>query len=263
METEVKKIIGDKKGILLSVFIIFLITLIALIIVVIFNKIEYRKHIGQEFRNTITVSGEGEIFAKPDLAMVNFSVISEEKTVNEAIQKNTEKMNAIINFMKVNGIEDRDLRTIAFRIEPRYEWRNGNNEVFPRQNRRVLVGYEVHQTLEVRIRNMEKIGVIIQGGTDLGANQVGSLQFTVDDKDELKNQAREQAIKMAKEQAKVLTDQLNVRIVRIVNFSENYHQPFIPRAEVMREAMPVPMLPEIEPGEEKIQVIVHITYQIK
>jgi len=255
MESEIKKIIGDKKNILLSVLTIFFIALIVLTVVVIFNKIEYGKYIGQEFKNTITISGEGEVFARPDLAIVNFLVISEEKTVNSAMQKNREKMNAIIDFMKANEIEERDLRTIAFRVEPRYEWH---------RNRRVLVGYEVHQTLEVRIRNMDKIGTIIQGGTDIGANQVGSLQFTIDNKDGLKNQAREQAIQTAKERAEMLANQLNVRVVRIVNFSEDYHQPIIPGADVIREAMPVaPMPPQIELGEEKIQVIVHITYQIK
>lgn len=267
MESEFKKTIKDKKDILLVVFTIFLITLIALVLVIISNIIEHRKYIGQELqpRNTISVSGQGEVVAKPDLVIINFSVISEAKTVNNAMQENSQKMNAIINFMKENGIEERDLRTIAFRIEPRYEWHN-NEIIRERKERRVLVGYEIIQSLEVRIRNMEKIGTVIQGATNFGANQVGSLQFTIDNKEELKNQARGQAIEKAKKEAKILADQLGVGIIRIVNFQENYDRPFISFPGIaMPEARQDIALtpPEIELGEEKIEITVHITYEIR
>jgi uncharacterized protein YggE len=267
MESELKKITLGQKNILLTIFVVFSVALTALIIVATLNKVEYREYIGQEFeaKNTITVSAQGEIFAKPDLAIVNFSVVSERKSVDEAMKENTRKMNAIIDFMKGNGIEDRDLRTIAFRVEPRYEWHNGDR--FHHRDRRVLVGYEVHQSLEVRIRDMEKIGVIIQGGTNLGANQVGSLRFTIDNQEGLKNQAREQAITKAKEKAEILASQLGVKLVRIVNFSEDYRRPFIPPFDFgVREVMaPAAELapPEIEIGEDKIQSFVQITYEIR
>ena len=123
-ETAKSKIMKNKKDLLLTILSVFFIFSIVLVLVFIFNKIEYRKYIGQEFeiRNNITVSGEGRVFAKPDLAIVNFSVISEAKTVSEAMENNTQKMNRIISFMRENKIEDRDLKTIAFRISPRYEW---------------------------------------------------------------------------------------------------------------------------------------------
>ena len=159
MGSKLREILGDRKQVLLVILSIFFVFLTVLVFVFILNKIEYGKYIGQEFeaRNTITVSGQGKVFAKPDLAVVNFSVISEAKTVNKAMQENTEKMNRIISFMKENEIEDRDLKTIAFRINPRYEWRD--NEIYRRRaDRRVLVGYEVRQSLEVRIRDMEKNG---------------------------------------------------------------------------------------------------------
>ncbi len=265
MEENLKKFTKNEKSFLLTIFTIFSIALIALIVILALNKIEYRKYIGQEFeaRNTITVSAQGEIFAKPDLAIVSFSVVSEAKTVGKAMQENTQKMNAIIDFMKENEIEDRDLKTIALRVNPRYEWHD--DEIHHRRDRRVLVGYEVRQSLEVRIRDMGKIGVIIQGGTDLGANQVGSLRFTIDDKEELKNQAREQAIEKAKEKAKVLAAQLDVRLVRIVNFREDRYRPITPRHGFDMEVM-APMAegaPEIKIGEDKIQTFVHITYEIR
>lgn len=123
MKEKLKEISKNEKSFLLIIFTIFSVSLIALIVALTLNEIEYRKYIGQEFeaRNTITVSGQGEVFAKPDLAIVSFSVLSEAKTIATAMQENTQKMNGVIHFMKENGVEDRDLKTTTFRVNPRYD----------------------------------------------------------------------------------------------------------------------------------------------
>jgi len=242
---------------------VFLITLTVYTAVAIQNKIKEGRYIGQEIeaKNTITVSDKGEIYVKPDLALTTFSVINEAKTVTEAINKNTEKMNAIINFIKDQGVEDKDLKTTSFNIYPRYEWYEKIGIPPYSQGRRVLVAYEVRQSLEVKIRDMEKIGDIIQGATDAGANQVGELQFTIDNLDEFKKQAREQAIEKAKTKAKELASQLGVKLVRITNFSE---RGVVPRYYELEKAvgMEVEEAPQIQTGENKIEVTVTITYEI-
>ena len=264
MKYKLKEILGDSKSVLLVTLSLFFIFSTILISVITLNKIEQGKYIGQEFeaKNTITVSGKGEIVIKPDLAVVNFSVISEAASVDLAMAENTEKINSITGFMKNSEIEERDLKTTSFRINPRYEW---HNEIIGREERRVLVGYEVYQSLEVRIRDMEKIGAIIQGGSELGANQIGSLQFTVEDRESLESQARKIAIKDAKEKAEILSDELGVRLKRIVDFSEGeYNRPFRSK-EMSFES--IGMLsaetPEIEVGENEIIVRVNITYEIR
>lgn len=251
------------------VLVIFLIALTVSTVVGIQNKIKEGKYIGQDVvaKNTITVSGTGEVYAKPDLCLTTFSVRNEAKTVVEAMTENTENMNAVINFMKTQGIEDKDLKTTSFNIYPRYEWRETEVEIWPPQpeGKRVLVGYEITQSLQVKIRDLDKIGDIIQGATDAGANQVGSLQFTIDDQDELKKQAREEAIKEAKEKARELAGQLGIELVRITNFSESGTVPFryydyaLPKAVAIEEEAAAP---QIETGENKIEVAVSITYEI-
>ena len=130
----------------------------------------------------------------------------------------------------------------------------------------MLVGYEVTQSLEVKIRDMAKIGDILQGATDAGANQVGDLQLTVDKQDELKKQAREEAIKKAKARAQELASQLGIKLVRIVNFSEGVSVPYYydyalkEAAGMGGETAPSP---QIETGENKISVTVTITYEIR
>lgn len=252
--------------ILIVIVAVFLITLTVYTAVAIQNKIKEGKYIGQEIeaKNTITVSDTGEIYVKPDLALTTFSVTNEAKTVTQAINKNTEMMNAVIDFMKDQGVEEKDLKTTTFNIYPRYEWYEKIGIPPYPQGRRVLIAYEVRQSLEVKIRDMEKIGDIIQGATDAGANQVGDLQFTVDNLDEFRKQAREQAIEKAKTKAKELASQLGVKLVRITNFSESGVVPYYP----FEKAVPMEAMGageealQIQTGENKIEVTVTITYEI-
>jgi len=212
--------------------------------------------------NTITVSDTGTVYAKPDLAIASFSVVVEAKTVAEAMADNTKKMNAVVSFMKEQGVEDKDLKTTNFNINPRYEWYD-SDQYYP-SGRRVLVGYEVTQTLQVKIRDMEKIGSIIEGGTSAGANEVSDLQFTIDDEDELKNQARTEAINKAKTKAETLAKELGINLLRISNFSESGVVPYF--YTMQEAAAPAGMgggeTPSIQTGENKIEVTVTITYEI-
>ena len=134
----------------------------------------------------------------------------------------------------------------------------------PAPRKRILIGYEIRQTLQVKIRNLEKIGEIIQIATLAGANQVGNLQFIIDDQDEFKKQAREQAINKARDKAEELAKQLGVNLVRIINFNESSASP---RFYGLQRGMAIELeaveeAPQIETGENKIEVNVTITFEI-
>ena len=247
---------------LLIILTVFLLALTVYTVVIIQNKIKEGRYIGQEIesKNTITVSGTGEVYAKPDLALTSFSVITEKKEIAEAMAENTTKMNTVIDSIKEQGVEAKDLKTTKFNIYPRYEWQK-ETQFYP-NGRRILVGYEVRQSLEIKIRDMEKIGTIIQKATNAGANQVGDLRFTIDDEDEIKKQAREQAIDKAKDKAKELASQLGVKLVRIVNFNK---KGIVSRYYAFEESVAMDAgdeAPQIETGENKIEVNVNITYEI-
>lgn len=249
-----------------SILTLFLIVLIVWGAVDIVNKIREGKYIGYgiEAKNTITVSDSGEVYAKPDLAIIDFSVVTEAKTVAEALSDNTAKMNAVIESVKGKGVDTKDIKTTVFNIYPRYEWqRETVCSIYPCPEKRVLAGYEVTQQLEVKIRDLSKTGDIIQGATDAGSNEVGSLYFTIDKEEDLKKQAREQAINKAKSKAEELADQLGIKLVRIVNFSESGVFPYY--APMYKEAAGLgggEATPQIETGENKIEVTVSITYEI-
>ncbi len=246
-------------NVFLAVLIIFAVALTVSTIVGIQNKIKEGRYIGQEIetKNTLVVSGRGEVYGQPDLALISFAVVSEAKTVAEAMAQNSQKMNAVIAFVKNQGVEDKDLKTTTFSLRPRYEWREGD--------KRQLVGYEARQELEVKVRAMDKIGRLIEGATATGANQIGDLQFTIDNREELERKAREEAVKDAKDRAKELASLLGVNLVRITNFNEEsqvsrpYALESLAAVDDMKEAVEAP---QIETGENKIEITVSITYEI-
>ena len=252
---------------LFAVVLLFLIALTILVSVDIANKIRQGQYIGQNIENksTITVSGEGEIYSKPDLALIDFSVRTEDKTVSGAMNTNSSKMNGVIEAMKKEGINKKDLKTTSFNIYPQYEYVKSKEteQIYP-YGKRVLVGYDVNQSLEVKIRDLSKVGQIIQKATDSGANEVSNIRFTIENKDELKKQAREQAIKEAKSKAKDLASQLGVKLVKIIGFSENANQPVYYNRNIAKGAAGSESneTPQIETGENKIVVDVSIVYEI-
>ena len=248
----------DLISILIVVVGLFLLTLTVSTIFDIQNK-------ATETKNTLVVTATGEVYAKPDLALATASVITEAKTVAGALKDNTEKMNAVIDFIKGQGVEDKDLKTTNFNIYPRYEYKAVETDIYPYPpGKRVLVGYEVSQSLQIKIRDLEKIGTIIEGATNAGANEMSDLQFTIDKEDDLKNQARDEAISEAKTKAKELAKQLGINLIRISNFSESGVMPYY---YGLKEAAPMGIggggeTPQIQTGENKIEVTVTLIYDI-
>jgi len=255
--------------ILAVVFILFLLAVTVSTAVGILNKIKEGKYIGRnpEAQNTITVSDTGEIYTKPDLGLITFSVKTFAKTVVEAMTENTEKMNAVIEAIKKQGVEAKDLKTTSFNIYPQYDYVYSPAEIqiypYP-PGKRVLTGYEVRQSLDVKIRNLAKTGDIIQKATDAGSNEAGDLVFIIDKEDEFKKKARVEAINKAKTKAQELAQQLGVKLGKITNFNENVYYPYRTGYELENMAgKGAAPSPRIETGENKISVTVSITYEIE
>jgi len=216
--------------------------------------------------NVITVTGAGEIYAKPDIGIVSFAVVNEAKTVAEAMAENTKHMNAAIEAVKSQGVEEKDLKTVGFNIYPRYEWREKTTIPPYYEGERVLAGYEVRQSLQVKIRDLTKVGNIIQEATKAGANEVSDLQLTIDKEDELKTQARAEAIEQAKSKAKELASQLGIGLGRIKSFSESGYEPIYYRTDYAKAESAAGMggaAPDIQTGENKIEVNVVIVYEVR
>ncbi|MEK7606521.1 MAG: SIMPL domain-containing protein [Patescibacteria group bacterium] len=254
------------------------------------NTFKENKYIGGGVPagNVITVSGEGEAFAIPDIAEISLEVVAEKATVAEAQEEVTTKMNAIIAYLKDQGIPERDIKTTNYSSNPRYEWHDGpvplpavmmeggsaggasdammSYPYYDGGDNRVLVGYEVRHSITVKIRDTEKAGTIVAGVGDLGATNMYGPNFTIDDEDALMREAREDAIQDAKEKAEQLAEDLDVRLVRIVSFSENgggYYPMYRGLEMAAYDEASVKVAPELPEGEQTVNAYVSITYEIR
>lgn len=209
---------------------------------------------GLKSKETIIFFGEGKAIGIPDVASVNFSVITEKMTAKEAITENAEKMNDIINFVKESGIDSKDMKTQVFVLTPRYDWI---------KRERIFKGYELTSTLAVKIRDLEKLSGIIDGIVLRGADKVGNIQFVLDDPEKLKEEARVKAIENAKEKAQSVAVATGLKLGKIVSFSETGVLQPIPR--YFNEAMRLEgdVAPEIEKGSLEIQMNVSLTFELK
>ncbi len=225
---------------------------------------------GTTATNTITVSGEGEVFAVPDLATFSVSVEEKAKEVKDAQKVATEKSNAILAALRAKGIADKDIKTTAYNVYPNYQWLQEpcTSRGYCPPGEQKLDGYTVSQSIEVKVRDTDAAGEILASVGSLGASNVSGLSFTIDDEDKLQADARAEAIADAETKAEELADQLGVKIVRIVGFSENGGG-YTPPMYLKREAMAMDSAaanapaPELPMGENKIASSVSITYEIQ
>lgn len=215
-------------------------------------------------QDRFSVVGSGTVYAKADIANIQVGLKTKtHKTAAEATKESTEKMNKISAELTKLGVEDKDVKTANYTLSPVYNWTNNKGQE--------LVGYEVTQTLTLKIRDLAKIGDIIAKTTEQGANQVGNISFTIDDEFALKNQAREIAISKAKEKAELIAKQSGMKLGEVKSVYENSDPIAYPtaysNAKIMLESASDQAAglsaPEIQSGQNEIRVEVTLVYEIK
>lgn len=216
----------------------------------------YRNGGATNISQTVSFTGEGKVKAAPDTAKVSIGLITEGKDSISVQNENSGKMNKVINYLKKEGINSEDIKTADYSLSPKYEYNKGKS---------TLVGYILNQTLEVTVRDLNKTGKILDGAVSNGANQINSISLFVDKPEELKNKAREAAVKQAKEQALAASKIAGFNLGRVVGFSENTfgQMPVYRTMEMGGGASAVAPAPQIEPGTQEITINVTLTYLIK
>lgn len=211
----------------------------------------------------ISVVGVGTVKTAPDMATINLIVLREAKTAKEALKNNTQAMSDILNAMKQFGIEDKNLQTSNFSINPRYIYPKQTNGI---QQPPQIVGYQVSNSLTVRILDLAQVGEILDKSITLGVNQGGNIVFGNSNIAELQMQARAMAMKNALKKAEILTEAAGVEVGDVKQINENSShvrpQPIM-RAEMAMAKMssdsaPVP----IAGGENAYRITVNVTFEI-
>ncbi len=204
--------------------------------------------------NTVSFNGEGKVLAKPDVGIMDLSIVTEGATSKIAQDENSKKSKALTDYLKGQGVDEKDIKTTGYNIYPQY--------FYPNYAKPTISGYQVNQMVQVKVRDLDKVDDLLSGVVTAGVNQVNNLQLTIDDQDKLESEARAKAIEDAKSKSKELEKQLEVRLGRIVNFSESTGG--MPGSIMYAmEGRGGGGAPSIPVGQNEIVVQVTITYQIK
>lgn len=221
--------------------------------------------------NTITVDAEAERFVSPDMAEISFTFTEEEKTLEEAQIKVNEKVESLTDLLSGKEISEEDIKTTNYNTNPRYEYNRTCGIYGCESGERELVGYEVTQTVNVKVRDLEIVGEVIGLSGEVEASYVNGPRLTVEDEEKIKDEVRKEAISKAKDKAKDLSKELGVRLGKLVNFSDGGDYPIMfGRAETasvdfddayMAEEKALNI--EVPTGENRIYASVTLTYRVK
>jgi len=209
----------------------------------------------------ILVTGEGSVDIAPDMAVLTLTVTRQAETARAALDDNSEAMRDVQNAMQAVGIEERDLQTSGFSIQPNYIYPapRASGEREPPK----IVGYTVRNSLTVRVRDIAAVGAVLDKSVSLGVNEGGNIMFTNDDPSEAIKQARIKAVRDALDRASTLADAAGVKTGKLLEISEQSFSPRpmpMARAELAmgRSADAVP----VAVGENSYRVTVNVSFAI-
>lgn len=233
----------------------------------------YSQSVGPASYRSFGVTGVGKVVAIPDVAVFNFSVVTEGgKDLAKLQADNTAKTNAAIDYLKKNGVEAKDIKTISYSVNPRTESvmcpvpaiYGGAPNICPPPS---IAGYQVVQNVEVKIRDFKKSGTILQGVVAAGANQVTNINFTVDDIEKVKSEARGLAIANARAQAQTVAQAGGFSLGKLISVDDLSAYPMDAYGGMVPQAMSARVEkvaePVLEPGTQDISVRISARYEIR
>jgi uncharacterized protein YggE len=231
----------------------------------------YSQSIQPSSFRSFSVSADGKEVGIPDVAQFSFSVITEGGKDISALQKdNSGKVNKAIEFVKTSLVEAKDITTLQYSLEPRYQYYNcrapveGGSKPCPPSE---IVGYTIQQSVLVKIRDFTKIGSVLSGVIQQGANSVSELRFKVDDPSSLQDKARAKAIEKAQKRATAVAEAGGFKVGRLLSIDEGgYNPPYYPvmaDAKAMGGGGDIMPIANIEPGSQEVSVSVTLRYEIQ
>lgn len=210
--------------------------------------------------NTIQVTAQGTVRVEPDIACITLGVQSEAKTAESAQAANLEKMTGLYQALEKMGIEKKDYYTSQYNVSPVYSYADNTPRV---------TGYTTVNTVEVTVRDLDKIGALLDEAAKAGMNQAYSLQFDLENPDAAGLEAMKAALTNADAKAKLMAQTTGAQIVRVISVRDSgvntsspnnnyrYAAPMAEAAAMDKASVPV------SSGTLEVTVQASITYEIK
>ena len=214
----------------------------------------------QDNKRSLVLNGHGEVKMAPDMAIVDLGVESQGPTAKAALEANTRDMAALMATLRSSNIEDKDIQTSNFSVQPRYDDK-------PNVNPPKIVGYAVNNAVSVAVRKLDNLGALLDKAVAGGSNQISNIGFTVAAPQEAQDAARRSAVKDALRKATVLTDAAGVKLGALQSMSEQGGGQIMPMAKMSRMAA-APMAAQVMPvpvaeGQVSITVDVNMVWEMQ
>lgn len=203
---------------------------------------------------TIVVSGTGRVAVQPDVADLRLGVTVAKPTVEAARGEAAATMDAILRAVDGAGVARADVRTAMLSVQPRYDYRDGRAPV--------LTGYEIANVVEVSVRDLSRLGDVIDATLAAGATSMDALTFRLADPAAAEREARRQAMTEARSRADVLAEAAGLTIQGVSDIIEGQPlRPPVPIAKAERMALAADAGTPVEAGTLEVAVTVSVTYR--
>ncbi|MGB9749918.1 MAG: SIMPL domain-containing protein [Caldisericia bacterium] len=241
----------------LTLFLVSVLILTVSLVGISFGKSNVNEVSNVTSENSITVTGQGVVYAKPDVGYINVGVEIQRKTAKEASEENAKIMNQVVNALLKLGVKEDELTTIDYSIQPVYN--------YPQNEAPVLVGYMARNYLSIKITKKLSNGnldtgfmsEILDSATSNGANLISGISFDISNKDELKLEAIKLAMEDAKKKAEVALKVVDEKIMGVaeISISDISYPVYKDMKTLAPEAAP-----PIFTGSESVQVTVNVKF---
>jgi uncharacterized protein len=240
------------------VFALLTVLAVGLVLFWVFRMMEIWNTVSGGYPREISVDAEGSAYIVPDTVVVQLGVTTDGETSEGVVTENTKKMNAVLEAVKAMGIEESQIKTVDYYLNPKYSW--------DKDGVQHTDGYTLDQSIEVRLTDFAKIGELIGAANEAGANTVGGVEFTVENPEAAKAEARSEAIAQAKEKAEQIAEASGLKLGDLVSYYEyansddytSYYSLSDDRVEGSMNAAP-----EIHAGKEEVSLTVTLSYQLR
>ncbi|MDE8651555.1 SIMPL domain-containing protein [Novosphingobium sp. H3SJ31-1] len=213
----------------------------------------------------LTVSAQGASTREPDMAMFTAGVTTQGPSASAALAENSTRMTAVIAALKRAGIADKDIQTSNLNLNPVYappkRLPDGSYEAGDQS----IVGYQANNTVSVRQRKLDNFGKVIDALVTAGANQVNGPNFMLARPEEALDEARVEAMKIARQRAQLYAQAAGLRVVRIISISENggyAPQPVMYRRAAADSLSAAPPPPPVAAGELEMNMGVTVQFEL-
>jgi uncharacterized protein YggE len=213
-------------------------------------------------RRTLTLTGQAEVSAAPDMAVISAGTVSEAKTARAALTANNEAMAKVIATIEAASVENKDIQTSNFSVQPKYVYPKASSSGEQQPPR--ISGYTVSNSVSVIVRDLAKLGAIMDAVVSSGVNQMQGLSFTIAKPEPLRDEARKQAVAAALARASLYAQAAGVKLGPILSISEaGGPRPPQPVARMAARAAVAEASVPVAQGEQSISATVNIVWELE